>query len=240
MPSETMRGVVLRHADYREHDRMLTLLTPDRGRVDLLSRGCRRPKSCLMTGSELFVHGEFVAFRSRDRYTLTSCTPEDTFYPLRLDPYRLTCAAYLVSLAQAAAQPEEPAEGLYALLLKGLYHLAYSLDEAPLAVANAFLLLYAAETGYRPRMNHCALCMKPLEPGTDVWLDVAAGGLCCAACRREGQYALSAAQAAWMRAALEKGFDVPLNEADAALFSALQAYVEGKLETCFKCSRMLP
>jgi DNA repair protein RecO (recombination protein O) len=235
-----MRGVVLRHADYREHDRMLTLLTPDRGRVDLLSRGCRRPKSCLMTGSELFVHGEFVAFRSHDRYTLTSCAPEDTFYPLRLDAYRLTCATYLLNLAQAAAQPDQPAQGLYALLLKGLYHLAYCQNEAPLSVVNAFLLLYAAETGYRPRTNHCALCLKPLAPDADVRLDVSAGGLCCAACKRDGQYALSASQAAWMRAALEKGFDVPLNEADAGLFTALRAYMEGKLEMCFKCSQFLP
>ena len=33
MASYSIEGIVLRHADYRENDRMLTLLTP-RGRVD--------------------------------------------------------------------------------------------------------------------------------------------------------------------------------------------------------------
>ena len=105
MPSETLQGIVLRVANYRDRDRMLTLLTPDKGRVDVLSRGCRRPKSSLMSASESFVQGEFVAFRNQDRYTLTSCSVGETFYPLRLDAYRITCGAYMLQIAQAAAHP---------------------------------------------------------------------------------------------------------------------------------------
>ena len=240
MPSETLQGVVLRHANYRERDRMLTLLTPDHGRVDVLSRGCRRPKSALMTGSELFVHGEFVVFRSNERFTLTSCKPDDTFYPLRLDPYRLTCASYLLSLSLAAAQPEQPSEGLYSLLLKGLYYLAYREDEAPLSTVNAFLLLYAAELGYRPRMKHCVRCGKPLPPDAGARLDIEAGGLCCAACVGPEQYPLSAGQIAWMRAVLQAGFNATLGKTDPALFEALRRYVESRIETCIKCSQFLP
>ena len=39
MPAITTPGIVLRYANYRDHDRMLTLLSPRLGRVDLLSRG---------------------------------------------------------------------------------------------------------------------------------------------------------------------------------------------------------
>ena len=240
MPSETLQGVVLRYANYRERDRMLTLLTPERGRVDVVSHGCRRPKSALMTGSELFVHGEYVVFQNRDRFTLTSCSPTDTFYPLRLDPYRLTCATYLLNLAQAAAQPEQPARGLYSLLLKGLYHLAYGSDDAPLAVVNAFLLLFADETGYRPRLNHCVRCGEPLPEGWGARLDVAAGGLCCDACATGETFALTAEQIDWMRKTLAASLDGELGAADAPLFEALRAYVECRLEACIKCSQFLP
>ncbi|MCE5342541.1 MAG: DNA repair protein RecO [Eubacteriales bacterium] len=240
MPSLTLQGVVLRYANYRERDRMLTLLTPDHGRVDVLSRGCRRPNSQLMVASELFVHGEYVAFQSHDRLTLTSCTPQDTFYPLRLDAYRLTCASYLVSLVQAAAQPEQPAEGMYALLLQGLYRLSYCLSDPPLAAVNAFLLLYAAEAGYRPRLSHCIHCGKPLPAGRGARLDTEAGGLCCDACRGEGQYALTSAQVERMRGVLEGGFDAAGCEADTALFEAMRCYVENRLECRIKCSQFLP
>lgn len=240
MPSETLQAVVLRHANYREHDRMLTLLTPDHGRVDVLARGCRKPKSPLMTASELFVHGEYVVFRGGERFTLTSCAVTDTFYPLRLDPYRLTCASYLLGLSQAAAQPEQPARGLFGLLLKGLYHITYCEDEPALAVTNAFLLLYATELGYRPRLNHCARCREPLPPDAPVWLDMEAGGLCCTKCAQAGQYALTAAQAGWLRAVLKEGFDTPMTAGDATLFEALRRYVEGRLEISIKAGQMLP
>ena len=133
MPSITTQGIVLRYANYRDHDRMLTILSPDYGRVDVLSRGCRRPKSALMPASELFVHGEFVFYANNDRSTLTSCALTDTFYPLRLDPYRLTCASYMTALCAAAAQPGQSAVELYALLLKGLYYLAYENEADPLS-----------------------------------------------------------------------------------------------------------
>lgn len=240
MPSETLLGVVLRYANYRERDRMLTLLTPDHGRVDVLSRGCRRPNSPLMPASELFVHGEFVVFRSGERLTLTSCSLTDTFYPLRLDAYRLTCATYLLGLAQAAAQPEESAEGLYTLLLTGLYHLAYCTDEPPLTVTSAFMLRYAAEIGYRPRLNHCAHCRAPLPPEQGARLDMEAGGLCCKLCARGEQIALTAVQVHWMRTALDQGLNAPMPEADAMLFHALRRFVEGKLETTIKASQFLP
>ncbi len=240
MPSINLQGVVLRYANYREHDRMLTLLTPNHGRVDVLSRGCRRPKSALLTGSELFVHGEFTVFQNKDRFTLTACAPEDTFYPLRMDPYRLTCAMYLLSLAQSAAQPEEPAERLFALLLSGLYHLTYREEEPPLAVVSTFLLLFAAEIGYKPRLNHCVRCGKPILPGHGARLDIEAGGLCCAACAAAEQYPLSTAQIQRMRDILQFGFDGELCKEDKALFEALRRYVESRLETCIKCSQFLP
>ena len=240
MPSETLQAVVLRHANYRDHDRMLTLLTPDHGRVDVLSRGCRKPKSQLMPGSELFVHGEYVVFRGGEHYTLTACAVADTFYPLRLDPYRLTCASFMLGLVQAAAQPEQPAQGLFSLLLKGLTHMAYCPDEPALAVTNAFLLLFADEVGYRPRMNHCARCRAPLMPDAPAWLDVEAGGLCCKACAQAGQVPLTGAQASWMRAVLHSGFDNPITQDDALLFEALRRYVESKLEIHIKAGQLLP
>ena len=241
MPSETITGVVLRYANYRERDRMLTLLSPDHGRVDVLSRGCRKPGSPLMPSSELFVQGDFVLFRQQDRYTLPSCAITEPFYSLRLDAYRLTCATYLVNLAPLAAQPEQAAPGLFRLLLQGLYHLTYGKDDQPaLSVTNAYLLLYAAETGYRPRLNHCVRCGEPLPRDRGAKLDMVAGGLCCSRCTGGEQVALTAQQITWMRDVLAKGFDAPLGSADPLLFEALRRYVEHRLECSIKSSQFLP
>ena len=154
MPSHTVQGIVLRQSNYRDHDRMMTLLSPEHGRLEVLSRGCRRPKSPLLSASELFVQGEFVLFSSGDHSILTSCTVVDTYFPLRHDHYRLTCASYLLGLCMAAAQPGETSVALYTLLLKGLDCLAYHNEEPPINIVTTFLLMYASSIGYQPRMNH--------------------------------------------------------------------------------------
>ena len=65
MPTLTTQAIVLRHADYREHDRMLTLLSPAYGRIEALCRGCKRPQSPLLSASEWFALGEYVLFPAR-------------------------------------------------------------------------------------------------------------------------------------------------------------------------------
>lgn len=246
MPSVTLRGIVLRLANYRDHDRMLTLLSPELGRVDALSRGCRRPKSLLLAASELFVQGEFVLFQSHEKYSLTACALADSYYPLRLDPYRLTCASYLAGLCQAAAQPAEPAPELFALLLQGLHLLAYEEDRLPLSVTTAFLLRYAEVIGYKPRLNHCALCRAPLDAQNGALLDVEAGGLVCPDCGGKTAYRLSGGQVAWIRRGLAQGLGAGEEGEDAGeqdvadLFVILRRYVESRLETTIKVSKLLP
>ncbi len=240
MPSETIQAVVLRYANYREHDRMLTLLSPEGGRVDALARGCRRPKSPLLPASEMFSQGEFVLFRSADRYTLTSCALTDTFYPLRLEPYRLTCATYASQLCCASAQPGQPARELYALLLQALYRLAYLSDADPLLTVDEILLRFAAAGVYRPRLNHCVRCRRRLDPEAPALLDIEGGGLVCADCAPGGAYRLTAAQTGWMRDVLSSP-DWLARPTDArALFTPLRRYVESRMEAPVKAGRLLP
>ncbi|HRX08486.1 MAG TPA: DNA repair protein RecO [Candidatus Limiplasma sp.] len=240
MPSETLQGIVLRVANYRDRDRMLTLLTPDKGRVDVLSRGCRRPKSCLMSASENFVQGEFVVFRNQDRYTLTSCNIAESYYPVRLDAYRMTCGAYMLQLAQAAAHPEQEAETLYELLTASLHSLCYDQDASPLMIVNSFLLLFAADNGYRPRLNHCVYCQKEIAPTQSAYFDSIEGGICCRGCAKGALMRLSADQLQWMRQTLKQGLGVPEIAEDKTLFEVLRRYVESRLEATIKSSKFLP
>lgn len=48
------QGIILSRTDYGEADRILTLLTPDYGKLRLLAKGVRRVKSKLAGGIELF------------------------------------------------------------------------------------------------------------------------------------------------------------------------------------------
>jgi DNA repair protein RecO len=54
MKQLTTTGIILNRTDYGEADRILTLLTPDYGKLRLLAKGVRRIKSKMAGGIELF------------------------------------------------------------------------------------------------------------------------------------------------------------------------------------------
>ncbi len=231
MPSITTQAIVLRHADYREHDRMLTLLSPSLGRIEALCRGCKRPQSPLLSASEWFTLGEYVLFTGKSRMTVSSCHVTETFYPLRSDYDRLRLATYLLSVAEAAAQPNERAVELFTLLARSLSRLTYT-DRDARAVAAAFLLHFSAISGYKPRLSHCVRCGKRIPDEQIRLMDVENGGLLCDACAQGVTTAqpLLPRQALWMRDVLQRGIDktdLPDQDAPGPLLSA---YVEARLE----------
>lgn len=58
-------GIVLSRTDYGEADRIITLLTPDYGKLRLMAKGVRRVKSKLAGGIELFSVSDITFIRGR-------------------------------------------------------------------------------------------------------------------------------------------------------------------------------
>ena len=161
MAQITTHAIVVRRADYREHDRMITLFSPTLGRIDALCRGCRRQKSPLMTASELFCTGEYVLFQSQERTTVVSCQVSDSYYALRNDYEKLSHGMYMLELCGAAIQPAQENERLFMLLLRSLAHLCYGETE-PRRVTAVFLMGLTSLLGFRPQVGRCARCGTPV------------------------------------------------------------------------------
>ena len=234
-------AIVLRRVNYRDNDRMVTLLSPSRGRIDAVIRNCRKPKSHNLNAGELFALGDYMVIENGGRMTVTSVRLIETFYPLRNDFTRLSCGTWLLSLAEAAAEPEQEQQELFMLLLHTLSRLAFS-DQPWKPLLSGFLLHFSACQGFKPRLNHCVLCGKELGEEPPVFFDAAEGGLCCRDCRRNSeQIPLSPEQVRWMRRALATGSASWVNTPDAeAPFPVLRAYVEGKLGRRLKSGAFLP
>jgi len=230
MATLTIPAMVIRQSAYRDNDRMLTLLSPEMGRVDVLARGCRRAKSPLLTATELFATGEFVLYEKQGRYTLVSAVVHESYYALRLDYARLENAVFILKLCQSAAQANEPNAELFLLAVRALHYLSHE-DAQERAVMAAFLLCYADSLGYRPQIAACARCGKKRPLGAAALFDEREGGIVCKACAGEDAGLLSGKRLAWMENVLERGFEgfagLPAEDAPETL---LRRYVLGKIE----------
>ena len=231
MSNITTQGIVLRYADYRENDRMLTLLTPFSGRADALARGCRRPGSPLMSCAELFSYGEYVLYQGKGRAGVQSFSLIDSFYPLREDYDRLRYASYMLQILEAQAIPGDRTDKLFQLLIRSLKRLCY-LPLHPRAVTAAFLLMDAALSGYRPRLSHCVRCGKRLSETEARLFDIEEGGLCCSDCATRDLPAVpvSAREIVWMKDILQNGIEKTARPPEDAPLPLLRKYVETRLE----------
>ena len=234
-------AIVLRRVNYRDNDRMVTLLSPSRGRIDAIIRNCRKPKSHNLNSGELFALGDYMLIETGGRMVVTSVHLIETFYPLRSNYDRLVCGTYLLSLAEAAAEPEQEQQELFMLLLHTLSRLAFS-DQEWRPLLSGFLLHFSACQGFKPRLNHCVLCGKSLAGEAPLFFDALEGGLVCRDCRRSAQQIpLSPEQVRWMRNALVSGSASWVNTPDAcAPFPVLRSYVEQRLGRHFHSSVFLP
>ena len=234
-------AIVLRYANYRDNDRMVTLLSPSRGRIDAMIRGCRKASSHNLNAAELFALGDYMLHEADGRATVTSVKLIETFYPLRSDYSRLTCGVYLLNLAEAAAEPEQEQRELFMLLVHTLSRLTFS-DQAWKPLLAGFLLHFSACQGFRPRLNHCVFCGRPMPEGGPFGFDAAEGGVCCRDCKKEkSQVPLAPEQVRWMRGALKSGSASWVDSPSAyAPFPLLRNYVEQRMGRRIRSAAMLP
>ncbi|NLC32479.1 MAG: DNA repair protein RecO [Clostridiales bacterium] len=225
------QALVLRSVNWRENDRIITLLTPDRGRVEALVRGSRKPKSALMAASQLFTLGNYVLFKGKGHELVVSCEVKDSYYPLRGDYDKLSYASIILSSAEMAVQLEEPQPHLMILLIRTLTRLAYTdLDDR--AVTSAYLLHFISLIGYKPRLAHCVSCSKEIKDGREGWLDPQAGGLLCKNCKNTHTTSMKLEPDAvmWLRSVLIQGIEKSLSLPRVIPLLQIKKYVEYVLD----------
>lgn len=179
MPSLSTPGLVIRRANYGDYDRMVTLFTPEHGKLDAIARGCRKPKSQLINAVEPFVSGEYQLYQKGDRFSIEQCQLRDSYFDLRTDYERLTHGVYWLKLIDAGVPRDVPAQALFLTTLTALAHLNYS-DLPAEMLTMGFEMHFMALSGYPPRVDSCVVCSRPIAG--DAHFNAQMGGTVCQTC----------------------------------------------------------
>ena len=178
----TTKALVLRGVDYKESDKILTLLTADMGKITASARGCRKKGSPIAAGCQLLCWSEMVLYEYQGRWVVKEANTERQFRGVRDDLEKLALACYLAEVTEVLAVEGIPVPELLSLILNSLHALEKMNKPLPLVKA-AFELKAMCLAGYEPMLEGCAVCGEETPP--DPRFHLREGVLHCAACRSE-------------------------------------------------------
>lgn len=109
-------GIVLKRTNYGEADRIVTVLTPDYGKLRLMARGVRKPKAKLAGGIELFSVSDMTFVRGRGEIGTLISTRLRTHYGRIVQDIRRVQLGYDLLKILDKATEDETEEGYFDLL----------------------------------------------------------------------------------------------------------------------------
>ncbi|RJQ51747.1 MAG: DNA repair protein RecO [Actinobacteria bacterium] len=219
------KAIVLKAHKYGEADNILSLLSPEGGRIGAIAKGIRKTKSRFGGRLQPFSHVDLMLHPGRGLHTVTGVESIEPFEEIRADYDRLTHGSAMLDLLDRVAMEGHADERMFGLAVASLRALAGAREGFERILA-AFELKLMAIIGYRPYLDGCVLCGTEAEGGRG--FSSRAGGVVCESCRPAEGMALPirSGTVSYMRALLEsKMGELDDIEADPACSRELEQVV---------------
>ena len=150
-------GIVIAENNMGDFDKMLTILTPNLGKIGCSARGARRPKSLLLSGTQFLCFGEYMVFKSGDNYSINSVDTIELFYNIRTDLDKLTYASYITKIITDVTTENQNSFNTLKLFLNTLYAISET-DKNLDFITAVFKLRLLKILGYMPNIRECTSC----------------------------------------------------------------------------------
>ena len=177
-----VEAVVLRHSDWGEADRLLTLYTRQLGKTRAIVKGARKITSRKAGHLEPFTQVKLQLAKGRDLFIVTQADTIESYLPLREDLILTGHASYVIELLDRFTYEDETEDlTLFRLLTDTLSRLASKSD--PWLVIRYYEIRLLDNLGFRPKLFECANCGREIQ-AEDQFFSFLAGGVICPACGR--------------------------------------------------------
>ncbi len=187
-PERTFRtdAIILRRQEFGEADRLLTLFTPEHGKLRAIAKGARKPTGRKTGHVELFTRVAMMINYGRELHVVAQAELIEPYLPLREDLERGAYANYVVELLDSFSETEETNRSLYKLLDATLGWLSEPGVDLRL-LARFYELKVLELVGFQPSLFNCAIGQEEIQP-QDQFFSVMEGGVICPLHARTGSF----------------------------------------------------
>lgn len=178
--SYKVEGLVIKHRDWGEADRIITVYTRETGKLRVLAKGAKKIHSRKAGHLEPFTHVIIQLDRTNDLPIINQVETLAPFFLLRDDLSMLSLGSFVLELIDRFTREEEGEDiPLFNLLRDTISRLQADSDKW--LVVAFFELKLLDSLGYRPQFFQCVNCHKPVEK-VDQYFSPMDGGVTCPNC----------------------------------------------------------
>ncbi len=175
---EKVEGIVIRTNDYGETHKIVTLFTRERGKIAVMARGAKKPKSRMAAISQPFVYASYLVQMGSSMGTLHQGEVIQSLRSIREDLIKTAYASYIAELTDKLIEQNEPDPFMYQQLLQTFTWMHEDKD------LDILLLMYELKMfkkgGFAPHIQSCVSCGKEEDAFS---FSIKEGGLLCSRCR---------------------------------------------------------
>lgn len=153
------KGVVLQEANSGDYDKVLTILTPDLGKIICFAKNARKPNNAFLAGSSLFAFSDIILFKGSGSYKLNTAETIEVFYNLRTNWDKLNIASKITQIVKDVTYEGQQVYRILQLYLNTLYIIAES-DKDENYITSIFKLRLISLLGFTPEVEKCVSCSE--------------------------------------------------------------------------------
>lgn len=170
-------AIILRRFDLGEADRLLTLLTPHHGKIEVVAKGARKLTSTKTGHVELFTRADMLIHKGRELGIAVQAEMTAPYLPLRDDLTLGAYAGYAAELADRFTnEGDDETARLFTLLDETFNRLCTDTD--PRLALRYYEIHLLDLAGFRPELNECVIGHEDIQP-EDQYFSYAEGGVVC-------------------------------------------------------------
>lgn len=172
MRSSKTEAIVIKKRNFQEKDRILTLFSRDRGKIEAIAKGSRRPGSRFSYFSDIGSIGQFYLYDSKSIPIITDY--KSIFSPelARGNLNRTEKLSFGYKLIDRVFESDEPHPKTYEALFYATEKLSQSDDQL---VFLLFVVNVISDLGLKPELHKCTVCGKKINERSSLFFRYSAG-----------------------------------------------------------------
>ncbi len=179
------KGIVIASANSSDNDKVLTILTPDLGKISAFYKGAKKSKTASLNSSEYLSFSDLVLYKSpNDNYSINNAETIEVFYNLRVDIDKLNYATAISKMVYDVTEENIPSYDILQLFLNTLYVISET-DKNLDLVFSVFQIRLLAILGFLPQIDRCINCDEPMvEEMEEFYFSIKDDGVKCKTCQK--------------------------------------------------------